>query len=292
MKSLFLGLAILACSSAFASYNVLLEQDITIGNSSCQEYQTEFHNTLVDVKSFLDQALSSTSHYYLNKSLGVNAFIDQRVDKIDYLSMGNNRIGVILYKCIKSDESKNDESKIILSEKIRLRNSQCSSVETKYYESSISADDFAKDSFTFLNPNSTSDPSLRYGYNKNTLSTTYLRTKDDNIGALFTYCSDADQASNVLDGVEVGTNDNSDRHKAQAEEREFQESLIHEIAKQRLNRKTVYTVRSSNKVESSKQCKSRWVFLGEGSIFKRVKRNCDSTTIVGDGAILRVIKQD
>lgn len=290
MKKLFLGLAILASSSSFASYEVLLEQDIKFGNSSCQEYQTEFHNTMVDVKSFLNQALSSASHYSLNKSLGVSAFIDQRVGKIDYLSMGNDRIGVMLYKCVKADESKNNESKIILSEKMKLRNSHCSSVETRYYESSIDADEFARDSFTFLNPSSTSDSALRSGYNKNTLSTTYLRTKDNNTGALFTYCSDANQDSNILDDVQVGINDNSDRMEAQLKEREFQERLLREIAKKRLNREVVYSVRSSKRMESSRQCRSRWVFLGEGSIFKRVKKNCDSITVVGDGAVLRVIK--
>ena len=204
--------------------------------------------------------------------------------------MGNDRVGVMLYKCIKADESSNDDSKIILSEKMKLRNSQCSSVETRYVESSVDADAFAKDAFTFLNPTSTSDPYLRYGYNKSTLSTTYLRTKDNNIGALFTYCSDTDFASNILDGVQIGTNDNSDRTKAQAEEGEFQESLLREIAKKRLHKEVAQTARNSRKYESSKRCKSRWVLLGEGSIFKRVKRNCDSTTIVGDGAVFRVMK--
>lgn len=271
----------------------LLEVDLSSPlKGECLEYRTEFRDTRTDVLTFFEKVQNERGLLQLHEStLDLPFSIKSNIEKIDYISTGQDRVGVLLYKCLKyKASSKNNNSLLHL--KINPRNSSCKSetkvlkhttITTKELENAIKEEN----GFEFENFLYKADRMTWNNYSQKVSSIDFIKTVDHKVGVIFNYCKNS-LFKDVLNDVVIGENDNSDREDYARSEREFRKQLVQEITKERLSRIHYrFISKRNNSGTEMKKCRSKWDFISNGAIFRRTKEDCSSFTIIGDGGVLR-----
>lgn len=271
----------------------LLEVDLSSPlKGECLEYRTEFRSTRTDVMTFLERVQNRRGLVEVHDStLGIPFSIKGNIDKIDYISTGNNRVGVLTYKCLKYNKPETNNN-TLLNLKINPRNGSCINEKKVLRDTMITTEELKgaigqKGGFEFEDMLRKADEVAWHSYSQKVSNIEFIETDNNEVGLLLNYCKDS-IFKEVLNGVEIGENDNADREAYAKSQREFQERIALEISQERLSRVQYRYIYNSNNVPTKMQeCRSGWDFISNGAIFRRTKKDCSSFTIVGDGGVLR-----